>query len=120
MPKEPITKLKRPKRISAASTILYRRIYADRPDRQETLALTRREMALGYKIRCLREDAGLTQQQLADQIGTKPSAISRIEDADYDGHSVSLLARIAKALDMRLVVDFEPRMSSIGREKVNS
>jgi ribosome-binding protein aMBF1 (putative translation factor) len=107
-------------RMSAASKILYRRVYADRPDRQEGLAQTRREMALGFKIRRLRENAGLTQQQLADQIGTKPSAISRIEDADYDGHSVSLLARLAKALDMRLIVDFEPRLGSGKNAKVKS
>jgi transcriptional regulator with XRE-family HTH domain len=100
--------------------ILYRRVYANRPDRQEELAQTRREMALGVKIRRLREDAGMTQQQLADQIGTKPSAISRIEDADYDGHSVSLLARVAEALDMRLIVDFAPRRRSVSSGSVKS
>ena len=66
-------------------------------------------MALGEKIRRLREAADLTQQELADKIGTHPSAISRIEDADYDGHSMSTLQKVADALDMLLLVDFAPK-----------
>ena len=50
--------------------------------------------------------AGLTQKQLAERIGTKQSVISRIEDADYDGHSVTLLKKIAKALGQKLHVEF--------------
>lgn len=100
---------KLPKQTTSAIEILHRREYEGRPLRLEELEQTRREMALGLKIRRLREDAGLTQQQLADRIDTQPSAISRIEDADYDAHTLSLLKRVAEALDMRLVVDFESR-----------
>jgi len=95
-----------------AREILHRRLYRARPDRLEQLDQTRREMALGMKIRQVREDAGLTQQQLARMIGAQPSAISRIEDADYDGHSVSLLERVAEALDLRLIIDFEHKSTS--------
>jgi len=45
-----------------------------------------------------RTEAGLTQKQLAERCGTQQSVISRIEDADYYGHSLSLLKRIAEAL----------------------
>lgn len=41
-----------------------------------------------YEARTAR---GLTQKQLADRVGTKQSAIARLEDADYDGHSLSML-----------------------------
>lgn len=54
----------------------------------------------------LRTEAGVTQQQLADRINTKQSVISRIEDADYDGHSLALLKRIAEALGKKLRVEF--------------
>jgi predicted transcriptional regulator len=47
----------------------------------------------------VREQAGLTQRQLADLVGTTQSVIARLEDADYDGHSLSMLARIASALN---------------------
>jgi ribosome-binding protein aMBF1 (putative translation factor) len=51
-----------------------------------------------------RTDAGLTQSRLAKLIGTRQSVISRLEDADYDGHSLSMLGRIAQALGKRLEV----------------
>jgi hypothetical protein len=37
-------------------------------------------------------------------IGTTQSVISRLEDADYRGHSLRMLARIAAALNQRLTV----------------
>lgn len=53
-----------------------------------------------------REAAGLSQKQLADRIGTQQSVISRLEDADYGSHSLSMLRRISKALDCKLRVEF--------------
>jgi ribosome-binding protein aMBF1 (putative translation factor) len=55
-----------------------------------------------------RARAGLTQQQLADRVGTKQSVIARLEDADYEGHSLSMLQRIATALHQRLEIHFMP------------
>ncbi len=55
-----------------------------------------------------RQAAGLTQQQLAKRVGTTQSVIARLEDADYHGHSLSMLQRIAKALDLYLDVRFVP------------
>lgn len=57
--------------------------------------------------------AGLTQKELAMRAGTVQSVISRIEDADYDGHSLTLLKRIALALGAKLDV----RLGSPGRTK---
>jgi ribosome-binding protein aMBF1 (putative translation factor) len=53
-----------------------------------------------------REAAGLTQAQLAAKIGTTQSVVSRLEDADYRGHSLPMLKRIADALGMRLEIRF--------------
>ncbi len=49
-----------------------------------------------------RERAGLSQKELAIRVGTTQSVISRIEDADYRGHSLNMLKRIADALGRRL------------------
>ena len=97
------------KRTTSAREILRRRVYDGREDRMLQREQTAREMALGQKIRRVREEAGMTQKHLAKKIGTQPSAISRIEDADYDGHSLSLLQRVADALDMLLLIDFAPK-----------
>ncbi|MEX0776424.1 MAG: helix-turn-helix transcriptional regulator [Phycisphaeraceae bacterium] len=48
-----------------------------------------------------RSRAGLSQAQLAKLVGTTQSAIARVEDADYDGHSLRTLARIASVLGLR-------------------
>jgi predicted transcriptional regulator len=41
-------------------------------------------------------------------VGTSKSAICRLEDADYEGHSLSMLKRIAEALDKRVEIRFLP------------
>lgn len=60
---------------------------------------------IAQKVYDARTGAGLTQKELAERCGTQQSVISRIEDADYDGHSLRLLKRIAEALGRTLRVD---------------
>jgi len=56
----------------------------------------------------LRAAWGLTQQQLADMIGTGQAVIARLEDPRYQGHSLAMLQRIAAALKCRVTVRFVP------------
>jgi ribosome-binding protein aMBF1 (putative translation factor) len=56
-----------------------------------------------------RTKAGLSQRQLADLIGSKQPVIARLEDADYEGHSLTMLQRIADALTQRLQIRFVPQ-----------
>jgi transcriptional regulator with XRE-family HTH domain len=60
------------------------------------------------KIYDLRASAGLTQRQLAKLVGTTASVICRLEDADYEGHSLAMLNRIAAALNKRVKIEFVP------------
>jgi transcriptional regulator with XRE-family HTH domain len=55
-----------------------------------------------------RTDAGLTQSQLAARVGTTQSVIARLEDADYQGHSLRLLKKVARALGQTLRVELGP------------
>ncbi len=91
-----------------AVEILHRRYYAGRPDRQAALEAERIHADVARQIAKLRTKAGLTQQQVAKLIGTAPSVISRLEDADYEGHSLSMLRRIATALQARIQIRFVP------------
>ena len=61
-----------------------------------------------------RTRAGLTQTQLAELIDTQQPVIARLEDADYEGHSLSMLQRIAEALGQRLEVSFVPATGTDG------
>ncbi len=55
-----------------------------------------------------RTEAGLSQQELAKMINTTQSVISRLEDADYEGHSLSMLGHIANALNREVKIDLVP------------
>jgi transcriptional regulator with XRE-family HTH domain len=66
-----------------------------------------REVA--QKIFQLRHDSGLSQTELARRVGTTQSVISRLEDADYAGHSLAMLNRIAAAVERRVEIRFVPR-----------
>lgn len=41
-------------------------------------------------------------------MGTTQSVISRLEDADYEGHSLTMLQRIAEALHQKVEVRLIP------------
>jgi len=53
-----------------------------------------------------RAELGLTQEQLAERMGTSHSAISRIESGQHRT-SVATLERLARALEVRFVIGFE-------------
>jgi DNA-binding XRE family transcriptional regulator len=91
-----------------AVEILDRRYYEGRPERRAALEEARANDAVARKIRALRTEAGLTQRQLAKLVGTNASVICLLEDADYEGHSMAMLTRIATALNQRVEIRFVP------------
>lgn len=88
----------------------------DDPAMQEMLAEERSNAAVARQIYELRTAKGLTQQQLAELIGTKQPVIARLEDADYQGHSLAMLYRIGAALGCSVAVGFVPRSAAKGRK----
>jgi ribosome-binding protein aMBF1 (putative translation factor) len=95
-------------RTTDALSILHRAVYEGRPERQAALDEARAHDQVARMIRALREEAGLSQRALAERIGTTASVICRLEDADYEGHSLAVLNRIAAALNRRVVIQFAP------------
>ena len=57
----------------------------------------------------LREKSGLSQKELARKVGTTQQQISRLESPSYEGHSLSLLRRVARVLGATVRVDIRPR-----------
>jgi transcriptional regulator with XRE-family HTH domain len=97
--------IKENKKTTDAVTILHRRYIKDQPDRKASLQKERVNAQVAQLIYDLRKEAGLSQKQLAEMIGTTQSVISRLEDSDYDGHSLSMLEKITKALDKQIKID---------------
>ena len=93
---------------SDAVEVLHRRFYAGRPSRLKSLAEARANEEIAFKILELRTAVGLTQAQLGRLVGTTASVICRLEDADYEGHSLGMLRRIGAALNQRVEIRFVP------------
>ena len=87
---------------------LYDRYVGDDPDRVASYERARADGQVAQMIYDLRAGAGLSQKELASRVGTTQSVISRLEDADYDGHSLKMLQRISAALGRRLEIRFVP------------
>ena len=77
----------------------YRRVF-ERTLQQIDMALLVREM---------REHADLTQTELARKVGTTQSVSARLEDAEYAGHSLTMLERIAAACEVGLRLHAEKK-----------
>ncbi len=104
---------KKRKTTSDAVEILHRRYYVGRPERIAALEEARAEDELARKIHELREQAGLTQETLAKLVGTTASVISRLEDSEYQGHSLTMLKRIAAAVNKRVEIRFVPKRQKL-------
>jgi transcriptional regulator with XRE-family HTH domain len=63
---------------------------------------------VALQLAALRKKAGLSQKELARRLNTSQQQISRLESPDYEGHSLSMLRRIARALDAQVRLEFEP------------
>ena len=89
-----------------AVEILHRRYFKGKPEMMALLEEERANAQIARKIHDLRTRASLTQRQLAKLVGTTSSVICRLEDADYEGHSLAMLRRIAAALNKRVEIRF--------------
>ena len=65
-----------------------------------------REFKIGVILRQARKEAGLTQEELADRVGTRKTAISRIENHAED-IKLSTIEKVAKALGKKIVVEIK-------------
>jgi DNA-binding XRE family transcriptional regulator len=73
---------------------------------RQGLASARMNLDVAQMIYDARTKARMSQSELANLIGTRQSVIARLEDADYTGHSLSMLQRIANALGQRVELRF--------------
>ena len=107
------------KRTSNAVAILDR-MAGKIPERRRLTEEARINAAVAQLIYASRTKAGLSQADLAEKLGTRQSVISRLEDADYGGHSLTMLQRIAAALDQCLEIRFLPPGKNGRRRRVDT
>jgi ribosome-binding protein aMBF1 (putative translation factor) len=98
--------MKKRKFKSGALQHAYDRYVGDDPRRIESFEEELLNARIARQLHNLRVQAGISQRELADKIGTSPSAISRLENTNYRGHSLSMLQRVAAALGSGIEVNF--------------
>ena len=108
MDKRNIMTKEKNKQTDDAVEILYHRYVKDDPETLAELEKIQADNDVARKIYDLRTKAGLSQRALAKLVGTTASVICRLEDADYEGHSLAMLNRIAAALNKRVEIRFLP------------
>jgi predicted XRE-type DNA-binding protein len=94
------------KKITDAVAIIHNRFYKGKPERIASLEQERVNARIARDLYVLRTKSKMTQKQLAKLVGTTPSVISRLANADYSGHSLSMIQRIASALDRHVDIRF--------------
>ena|SRR5438552_10503854 len=68
---------------------------------------------VALQLTALREQAGLSQAELARKLKSTQQQISRLESPGYEGHSLRMLRRVAKALRARVRVVLEPEPAGV-------
>jgi len=94
-------------KIKSATEILKRTSGID-PSTDSDMLQIREDFRVGQLVYDARKAAGLTQTELAKAVGTTQSVISDLEDAEYTGHSLTMLRRIAKAIKCEVEIRFVP------------
>jgi ribosome-binding protein aMBF1 (putative translation factor) len=86
---------------------MYDEFIGNDPERIASYQEERIKAEIARQVYDLREAAGLSQKELAELAGTTSTVIDDLEEADYEGDSLSMLVRIATALKKRIDVKFE-------------
>jgi ribosome-binding protein aMBF1 (putative translation factor) len=102
---------------SEALQYTYDRFIKDNPEQEAAYEEALFNTEVASAIYDLRTKAGLSQRALAGKVGTTASVICRLEDADYEGHSLSMLRRVAAALGKRVEIRFAPMRKPRGAKR---
>lgn len=90
---------------SSDAVEILNRQFGDAPERRAEIDQMKQDLAIGSQIYQARKAAGLTQVELAERVGTTPSFISDLEDAEDQRYSIAMLRRIAAALGRSMRVE---------------
>jgi len=62
---------------------------------------------VALQLVALRKASGMSQKELAQLVGTSQQQISRLETPSYEGHSLSMLRRVAEVLGANVHVEIQ-------------
>jgi ribosome-binding protein aMBF1 (putative translation factor) len=93
---------------SDAFELIYRRYIKDDPERVASFQEELTKAKIASEIYDLRNQTGVSREQLAELVGATASVIEDIEEADYEGDFLSMASRIATLLHRKVEVRLVP------------
>lgn len=108
IPKPTPTKSKARAARSSDALAIMDRITGHGRQLRQMIAEEKLNTQIAHMIYEVRTKAGLTQRELAERIGTRQPVVARLESGDYQGHSLTMLQRVARALNRKLRISFVP------------
>lgn len=97
-------KIQRRQSTTDAVEILHRRYFEGKPEMLALLEEARANDEIARQVYRLRTEADLTHGQLAKLVRTTAAVIRQLEEADYEGHALAMLNRIAMVLNRRVEI----------------
>jgi predicted transcriptional regulator len=91
-----------------ALEIIDDRYFKGRPDMEALLEEADERLRLAERLREMREKQDLSQEEVANRIGTKRSVIARLEKPGYQKYTLTTLKRVARAMGYSIRVEFVP------------
>ena len=64
---------------------------------------------VAIQLASLRKSSGMSQKELAKRVGSSQQQISRLESPSYEGHSLSMLRRVADVLEATVRVEIQSK-----------
>jgi len=99
----------KPQRMTTdAVAIVHRHFVEGKPELEAYLVEELERILIGNQIYDLRTKSGMTQAALARKVGLKAADIDQLENADYEGHPLPTLRKIANVFGMRIELNFVP------------
>jgi len=102
------------RKITDAVEIMDRR-YGGDPEWERMALEEELNLRVAQTVYDLRTGAGLTQQKLAEMVGTTQSIMSKVENADYDGSAAEMLVRVCFALHRRIEIECNDKPEAVCR-----
>ncbi len=101
-------------------SVVLRKRLADDPELEALVEDAALDSDIAVAIHNARKAAGMTQSTLAKMADTSQSAIARQENADYSGHTLETLKKIARALGKRVCVAFVDRRAKVPDDTIET
>ena len=91
-----------------ALEIIDDRYFKGRPEMETLLQEAEERLRLAERLREMREKQALSQEEVANRVGTTRSVIARLEKPGYQKHTLTTLKKVAGALGYEVKVEFVP------------